>query len=222
MMPGCSRSLPGKLNHCPWRHLPFLNRSWFVRGARKQPDIGDHMNHESAGREDRHRRRIYPTVLFFVLVLALLVACPLPPPHPTRPTKVDCPVEVEARFSALIDNTVSIGPPTSDPLFPAPSACDTQGPGILVHEWTQVGRINVPICVAAGTTSGQAASYCSSRLASIGFRVGGAAPAPPASPPGPICPGSLIVLSSRIIALGGNPVLHPDECREGTSWPLLP
>jgi hypothetical protein len=167
-------------------------------------------------------RQIYRTLLLFALVL--LVGCPPPPPpHPTRPTKVDCRVQVETRFSALIDAMILPIDPANDPLYQPLSACDTQGPGTSFQEWTQVGWTSVPICVAAGTTLGQAAAYCSSRLESSGYRVGNVGPAPPAlAPYGQICPGSLVVLSSRIVALGSPPVLHPDECREGTSWPLVP
>ncbi|HVG32375.1 MAG TPA: hypothetical protein VM911_04820 [Pyrinomonadaceae bacterium] len=150
-----------------------------------------------------------------LLAATFLSACA--PPHPTHPTKVDCRLEVETRFSARVD--------TSSPgtIRNGPDPCS--GGGVVVNQmdWTQRGTTNVSVCVAAGTTPEQAASLCSHHLEATGRNVGNGAPPLTARPPsGRICPGSLNVVSSLIISTGGTPALYPNECREGTTLPLLP
>ena len=159
------------------------------------------------------------TIMLAMTLLLLLIACN---PHPTHPTKVECRLEVETRFSARFDTTPA-GPGTSPgPFREGPDPCQ-QGLGNY-SEWTQRGIISVPICVAAGTTAEQAATLCSRHLAATGRSVGTAAP--PLAPQPPfgqrICPGSVSVVASQIVGTGGAPALHPQGCPEGTTWPLLP
>ena len=163
-----------------------------------------------------------------LIVVMLIAACT--PPHPTHPTKVDCPVQVETRFSARV-TTSPLGTgaqpgggstlrPDNDPAIqPSTDPCNEPSGGASYSEWTQTSTTSVPICVRAGTTPEQATSVCFTHLAPRIGEAGGSPPAP--HPPfGRIC-GSLTVISSRITGSGGNPALHPEQCREGTSWPLL-
>jgi hypothetical protein len=152
------------------------------------------------------------TILFVLMILA---ACT---PHPTHPTKVECGLEVETRFSARLDTT----PPGT--IRESQDTCN-QGGIAGFSAWTQRGAITVPICVAAGTTPEQATSLCSRHFEVTGRGVGTGAPPLAARPPfglGRICPGSIIVVSSQIAGTGGIPSLHPEHCREGTEWPLVP
>ena len=144
------------------------------------------------------------------------------PPHPTHPTKVECPFEVETRFGARFDST-PLGPGTKPGDTPREDPCNGGG-FVTYQEWTQHGVITDPICLAAGATSEQAASMCSSRFAATGRTIGTAAP--PLLEQSPfgqrICPGSVVVVSSQIVGTGRPPSLEPQGCREGTRWPLLP
>ncbi len=159
------------------------------------------------------------TIIFTITLL--LAACA--PPHPTHPTKVECGLQVETRFNARVDTT-PVGPGTDPgPFRQGPDPCAEGGLASLT-EWTQRGVITDPICVAAGTTTEQAASMCSRHFEMTGRSIGAAAPPLAAQPPfgQRVCPGSIRVVSSQIVGTGGSPSLHPQECREGTSWPLLP
>jgi hypothetical protein len=150
-----------------------------------------------------------------LLALIFLAACG--PPHRTHPTKVDCRLEVETRFSARVDTS----PPGT--IRPGEDPCSGGGGIVSQMDWTQRGTTNVSVCVAAGTTPEQAASLCSRHLEATSRSVGNGAPPLTAHPPsGRICPGSLNVLSSLIVGTGGTPALYPNECREGTTLPLLP
>lgn len=145
-----------------------------------------------------------------LFTLALLTACA--PPHPTHPTRVECRVLVEASFTARFDTT----PPST--IEGREDPCLTGGFGTNQEGWLQTGPSVVAICMAAGTTPEQAASACSSHLAGGGIGAPPPSPLPPVG--GRICPGSIIVLSNRIVGSGGSPVLKPNECREGTTLPL--
>jgi hypothetical protein len=149
---------------------------------------------------------------------ALLFLAGCAPPHPTHPTKIDCSYQIETRFQARIDRS---SPGTTNA---GEDACDTPGGLVILDEWTQTDWLTTPICVAAGTTPEQAATYCSSRLTAIGVRVG--EPSPPSPLPfypfgGRVCRGSEIPLWSRYTALGGPSEPHLEGCREGTTWPLM-
>jgi len=150
--------------------------------------------------------------------LTLLAACA--PPHPTHPTRIGCRLNVVTRFSASVDRT---SPGT---IQEGPDPCQGGGPVLpSLSSWEQRGDVIVEICAASGTGPEQAATLCSQHLAATGRNSGD--PAPPLAagrPPegGRICPGSLSVVSSQILGGGGAAALHPNECREGTTLPLVP
>lgn len=151
-----------------------------------------------------------------LIALTSLIGCA--PPHPTHPTKVECRLEVETRFSALVSTT------TAGTVQPGRDPCDPGGfGGASPMEWTQRGPIVVSVCMVAGTTPEQAASQCSRYLESTDRRVGtGATPLAAHAPSGRICDGSLRVLSSQITSTVGIPSLRPNECYQGTELPLAP
>ena len=144
------------------------------------------------------------------------VAC-TPPPHPTHPTKIDCPYQVQTTFSARIDNSFDTTNAGEDP-------CTSPGGAVLLDTWDQLDTFSSPICVMPSTTPEQAATFCTNHLAATGIRVGGPAAPPPAVHPSArrICPGSDIVLAVRVTAIGGASAPQVEGCREGTTWPLLP
>jgi hypothetical protein len=151
--------------------------------------------------------------------LALLLMAGCTPPHPTNPSKIACRYEVEAVLQARIDH--SRPSPTQEQEDP----CLSGGGFVSVETWAEMIPVSSPICVAAGTTSEQAATYCSNQLQRDGVTIG----APtivtiggsyPGS--GRICPGSDHVVSARYAYIVGPSAPQADACREGTTWPLQP
>jgi len=159
-------------------------------------------------------------ILAVLFALIFLAACG--PPHPTHPTKVDCRLDVETRFSATVDTTNA----GTVRIQPGDDPCNRAGgSGVAAGNmnWMQREPTFVPTCMAAGTTPEQAASFCSRHFESTGRSVGTSAPPLTARPPsGRICDGTLRVESSLIAGTGGVPSLYPNQCLEGTTWPLLP
>jgi hypothetical protein len=149
--------------------------------------------------------------------LLLLASCA--PIHPTHPTKAECPLTIETTFSARLDRSppavTGISPTEGDP-------CSAVIGGARVERWQQQGEVVAPVCMAAGTTPEQATSHCSDYLGSTDFPVGVTRLEARSPTGGRICPSTVTEEGRRVVRTGGEPQLHPEQCREGPTWPLVP